>query len=105
MTRNITHWINGKPWDGAHSGQYAQRYGEVFDPSTGQVSATVAFASAEDVDSAVTSAAAAFPGWRDTSLAKRTSILFAFRELIVRHTDELAALISSEHGKVASDAA
>jgi malonate-semialdehyde dehydrogenase (acetylating) / methylmalonate-semialdehyde dehydrogenase len=98
--RQITHWINGKPWESA-----AERSGEVFDPATGRVSATVAFASPADVDGAVTSAAAAFPGWRDTSLAKRTSILFAFRELLTRNSGELAALISSEHGKVVSDAA
>src|SRR6266699_2577418 len=114
MTRNITHWINGKPWEGAHSSataqyavapevadaythaavadeyahatgdeyapsaaeHYAQRYGEVFDPSTGRVSATVAFASPADVGEAVASAAAAFPGWRETSLAKRATVLF-----------------------------
>jgi malonate-semialdehyde dehydrogenase (acetylating) / methylmalonate-semialdehyde dehydrogenase len=100
MTRTITHWINGKPWESA-----PERGGQVFDPATGRVSATVAFASPADVDEAVRGAAAAFPGWRDTSLAKRTSILFAFRELLTRNSGELAALISSEHGKVASDAA
>ncbi len=104
---SITHWINGKPWEShdAAADQAAQRYGEVFDPSTGRVAASVAFASPADVDVAVAAAAAAVPGWRDASLTKRTTVLFAFRELIRRSSAELAALISSEHGKVASDAA
>jgi malonate-semialdehyde dehydrogenase (acetylating) / methylmalonate-semialdehyde dehydrogenase len=106
--RHVTHWINGKPWEsvsGHAAADQAQRYGEVFDPSTGRVAATVAFAAPADVDAAVAAAAAAFPGWREASLARRTTVLFAFRELIRRSSGELAALIGSEHGKVASDAA
>jgi malonate-semialdehyde dehydrogenase (acetylating)/methylmalonate-semialdehyde dehydrogenase len=99
MTR-ITHWIGGKPWTGT-----AERQGDVYDPATGQVSAHVDFATADDVSSAVATAKEAFPAWRDTSLTKRSSVLFAFRELVREHRDELAALISAEHGKVRSDAA
>jgi malonate-semialdehyde dehydrogenase (acetylating) / methylmalonate-semialdehyde dehydrogenase len=100
VTKRITHWIGGKPWDGV-----AERHGDVYDPATGQVTGTVDFASAADVDAAVAAAAGAFAEWGRISLAKRSSVLFAFRELVRSHTDELAALITAEHGKVASDAA
>src|SRR6266851_12961 len=98
--KHCTHWIGGKPWTGAEP---AHR-GEIYNPATGQVTGTVDFATAAEVDAAATSAAAAFPHWRDTSLVKRASVMFAFRELIRQHAPELARLISSEHGKVASDA-
>jgi malonate-semialdehyde dehydrogenase (acetylating) / methylmalonate-semialdehyde dehydrogenase len=98
--KQVTHWIGGKLWTGE-----AARRGEVYEPATGRVAGHVDFATAAEVDSAVAAARAAYPGWRDTSLARRTAILFAFRELVVRHRDELASLISSEHGKVTSDAA
>jgi len=98
--KRITHWIGGKPWTGT-----AERQGDVHDPATGELSGHVDFATPDDVNTAVAAARAAFPAWRDTSLAKRTNILFAFRELVLRNQDELAALISSEHGKVRSDAA
>ena len=83
----------------------AERHGDIYDPATGQVTGTVDFASAAVVDDAVAAAAKAFPGWRAASLARRASVLFAFRELLARRTGELAALISAEHGKVAGDAA
>src|SRR5260221_1296720 len=100
--RNLcTHWIGGKPWTGAEP---AHR-GEVYNRATGRVTGTVDCAPAAEVDAAAAAAAAAFPRWRDTSLVKRASVMFAFRELIRQHAPELARLISSEHGKVASDAA
>jgi malonate-semialdehyde dehydrogenase (acetylating) / methylmalonate-semialdehyde dehydrogenase len=98
--KHISHWIGGQPWDGV-----AERHGDIYDPATGQVTGTVDFASAAVVDDAVAAAAKAFPGWRSASLARRASVLFAFRELLARRTGELAALISAEHGKVAGDAA
>jgi malonate-semialdehyde dehydrogenase (acetylating)/methylmalonate-semialdehyde dehydrogenase len=98
--KHITHWIGGKPFDGD-----AARRGDVHEPATGRVAGHVDFASAAEVDAAVAAAKAAFPGWRDASLARRTSVLFRFRELVAAHRDELARLISSEHGKVLSDAA
>ncbi len=98
--KHCTHWIGGKPWDGA-----AGRHGDIYDPATGQVTGSVDFASAAVVGDAVAAAAKALPGWRGTSLSKRTQILFAFRELVRAHQPELAAAISSEHGKVVSDAA
>jgi malonate-semialdehyde dehydrogenase (acetylating) / methylmalonate-semialdehyde dehydrogenase len=100
MTRHVTHWIGGRPWGGA-----AARTGDIYDPATGAVTGTVDFASKDVVDDAVAAASKALPGWRSSSLAKRTSVLFAFRQLVNEHRKELAALISSEHGKVASDAA
>jgi malonate-semialdehyde dehydrogenase (acetylating)/methylmalonate-semialdehyde dehydrogenase len=99
MSKHVSHWIGGRPWDGA-----AQRRGDIYNPATGQVTGTVDFASATVVGDAVAAAAKALPGWRSSSLAKRTTVLFAFRELINAHRGELAELISSEHGKVTSDA-
>ncbi len=98
--KHITHWINGKPWTGQ-----AQRQGDVYDPATGQVTGSVDFAGAGEVDAAVAAAAQALPSWRRVSLARRSQLLFAFRELVRQHAGELAKLITAEHGKVASDAA
>ncbi|WP_431879526.1 CoA-acylating methylmalonate-semialdehyde dehydrogenase [Amycolatopsis sacchari] len=100
MTGRISHWIDGKPWGGV-----AERTGEVFDPATGEVRAHVDFAGTAQVEEAVAAAARAFPAWRDTSLAARSRVLFAFRELLTARKDELAKIITSEHGKVESDAA
>ncbi|HWF81560.1 MAG TPA: CoA-acylating methylmalonate-semialdehyde dehydrogenase [Streptosporangiaceae bacterium] len=98
--RHCTHWIGGKPWTGR-----ADVAGDIYNPATGQVTGVVDFASAAEVDAAVRAAAAAFGQWQETSLVKRASIMFAFRELVKKHSAELAELISSEHGKVTSDAA
>ncbi|MBB2992430.1 acyl-CoA reductase-like NAD-dependent aldehyde dehydrogenase, partial [Mycolicibacterium iranicum] len=73
-------------------------------PATGQTTGQVALASVEDARVVIDAAAAAFPAWRDTSLAKRTQILFAFRELLNERKGELAEIITAEHGKVVSDA-
>jgi len=99
--KHVTHWIGGKPW----AGEPAAQQGDIYNPATGQVSGTVDFAGPAEVSAAAAAAAGAFPGWRATSLVKRTAVLFAFRELIRARQGELAALISAEHGKVASDAA
>ena len=96
----IRHWIDGRYAEGT-----SQRCGEVFDPATGAVSGQVDFAEQRQVGEAVSAAARAYPAWRDTSLATRTRITFAFRELLAARKDDLAALITAEHGKVASDAA
>ncbi|GIF95027.1 CoA-acylating methylmalonate-semialdehyde dehydrogenase [Catellatospora citrea] len=96
----ITHFVDGKPWE--HG---ATRQGEVYDPATGQVAALVDFASTSDVGAVVNAADRAARAWRDASLAKRTAVLFAFRQLIHERRDELAAAITAEHGKVLSDAA
>ena len=95
----IDHWIGGRPVP-ATSG----RTGPVYDPAIGRVTREVGFASVEDVDAAVRSAREAFPAWRAMSLSRRTEILFRMRNAVESHRDELARLISSEHGKVESDA-
>jgi malonate-semialdehyde dehydrogenase (acetylating) / methylmalonate-semialdehyde dehydrogenase len=95
----VNHWIDGKLLDAD-----PERRGDVFDPATGRVTKHVAFASASDVDDAVACAASAFASWQSTSLAERTRILFRFRELLHERAGELAAIITSEHGKVRSDA-
>ncbi|MFB4281913.1 MULTISPECIES: CoA-acylating methylmalonate-semialdehyde dehydrogenase [unclassified Nonomuraea] len=97
--KSVKHWINGALADGDPA-----RTAELYNPATGEVSGHVALASAADVDAAVAAAVAAFPAWRDASLVKRAQVLFRFRELMYAHRDELAALISAEHGKVHSDA-
>jgi len=98
--KHVTHWIGGKPWTGE-----AERRGDIYNPATGHVSGTVDFASKQDVDDAVSVAQEAARTWGRVSLSKRATVLFAFRELVRRHHGELAALISAEHGKVATDAA
>jgi malonate-semialdehyde dehydrogenase (acetylating)/methylmalonate-semialdehyde dehydrogenase len=98
--RAIRHWIDGKPWLAE-----AARTGEVFDPATGVCQARVDFAEPAEVDAAVAAASRACATWRRASLARRTSILFRFRELLAARAEELAAIITAEHGKVASDAA
>ena len=95
----IRHWI-----DGQLDEQPAERHGDVFNPATGAVQARVALATPALVDRAVASAKAASASWKSASLAKRTKILFAFRELVDRHKVEMAALLTREHGKVPSDA-
>jgi malonate-semialdehyde dehydrogenase (acetylating) / methylmalonate-semialdehyde dehydrogenase len=77
----------------------------VFDPASGEVTGTVVLASARDVDRAVDRARAASVGWGQTSLTARTRVLFGFRELADRHRDDLARLVTAEHGKVVEDAA
>ncbi|MDH6464689.1 malonate-semialdehyde dehydrogenase (acetylating)/methylmalonate-semialdehyde dehydrogenase [Micromonospora sp. A200] len=96
----ITHWIGGKAWTGI-----AQRTGDVYDPATGQVGGQVDFASASDVDEAVSVAREAFSRWRHASLAQRANVMFAFRELLNARKSDLAEIITAEHGKVLSDAA
>ena len=95
----ITHFVNGNSWNGK-----ADRTGEVFNPATGEITGHVDFASVAVVDEVVGAAQKAFEEWRGTSLAKRTQILFAFREILNARKEEVAALITAEHGKVLSDA-
>ncbi|MBK9178036.1 MAG: CoA-acylating methylmalonate-semialdehyde dehydrogenase [Acidimicrobiales bacterium] len=97
---HIGHWIGGRRVDGTSG-----RAGPVFDPATGEQRAEVALASTAEVDAAVAAAAAAFPAWRATSLARRSEVLFRVRELLDAGRSELAAAVSAEHGKVPADAA
>jgi len=96
----VSHWIDGKVVPSA-SGQSRP----VYNPATGQQTKTVDIASVEEIDSAVAAAKAAFPAWRATSLAKRADIMFRIRNAFDTHRDEIAAIVTSEHGKVLSDSA
>ena len=98
-TNHITHFINGATWSGKSDTQ-----GDVFNPATGELTGKVDFATTAVVDEAVGAATAAAVGWRNTSLAKRSQILFAFREIANARKEELARAITLEHGKVLSDA-
>jgi malonate-semialdehyde dehydrogenase (acetylating)/methylmalonate-semialdehyde dehydrogenase len=99
MTARIAHWTNGSETPG-ESG----RTSPVFNPATGLQTGEADLASRAEVDAAVTQAAEAARGWRSASLATRTGVLFRFRELLSESMDELAAIVTAEHGKVLSDA-
>jgi malonate-semialdehyde dehydrogenase (acetylating) / methylmalonate-semialdehyde dehydrogenase len=98
--RQIHHVIGGLALD-----EPSDRYGDVYDPARGAIQARVAFADERTVDRAVAAAAAAFPGWRDTPLGKRAEVLFAFRESLRANAQRFAEIVSSEHGKIVTDAA
>ncbi|THF71665.1 CoA-acylating methylmalonate-semialdehyde dehydrogenase [Deinococcus sp. Arct2-2] len=95
----LAHWLNNAPAAG-QSGRTAP----VYNPATGQIQAQVPLASTAEVDAAVQIATAAANIWRSTSLGKRSEVIFKFRELLVARKDELARIITREHGKVHSDA-
>jgi malonate-semialdehyde dehydrogenase (acetylating)/methylmalonate-semialdehyde dehydrogenase len=95
----LGHFIDGRPVAG-HSG----RHGPVYDPATGQVRARLALASAEETAAAIAAAGRALPAWSATPPLARARVLFRFKSLIEEHIDELARLITLEHGKVLSDA-
>ena len=96
----IDHWINGQRVAGASGNS-----GPVFNQATGQQQGVVALASVAEVDTAVAVAKEAFNSWRASSLSKRADILFKFHQIVVSRRDEIANLVSQEHGKVPSDAA
>lgn len=98
--RTIDHWINGST-----VASTSGNHGPVFNPATGEQQAQVGLASVSEVDAAVAAAKAAFPAWRAASLSKRAEVMFRFHQLVVSHRDEIAELVSIEHGKVPSDAA
>ena len=95
----IGHYLDGEV---QHSG--TERYNDVFNPATGEVTGQVALATAATVDAAVASALKAFPAWAEQSSLRRARVMFKFKELLDQHHDELAQIISREHGKVFSDA-
>ena len=95
----IPHWIGGKRVDGTSG-----RSGAVYNPALGVQSGAVDLASVEEIDAAVRNAAEAWRSWRTTSLAKRADLFFRIRELFHTHREDLAKLLTAEHGKVLSDA-
>jgi malonate-semialdehyde dehydrogenase (acetylating)/methylmalonate-semialdehyde dehydrogenase len=96
----IAHWV-----DGAQTTLTSSRTAQVYNPATGRVQAEVLLAGTADIDTVVRSAAAAFESWGQSSLSARAKVLFAFREIVNRRIDDVAAAITDEHGKVLSDAA
>jgi len=99
MSSLIQHFINGSRTEG-----HGQKRGDVFNPATGKVAAQLVLGDTKDVDDAVAAAKNAFPGWAQTTPLARARVLFRFRDLIEKHARDLAAVITSEHGKVLSDA-
>src|SRR6186997_772238 len=95
----IAHWIDGQRVEGTSG-----RSGPVYNPATGEQTGEVDFASVEEIDAAVQAAKRAFTSWRTISLSKRTELYFRIRELFHQHADDLARLLTLEHGKVLSDA-
>jgi malonate-semialdehyde dehydrogenase (acetylating)/methylmalonate-semialdehyde dehydrogenase len=95
----VQHWIGGKSNEGT-----PERVGDIYNPASGAITKQVAFANPEVVNEAVTVASKAFASWRETSVTKRAWVLFRFRDIIVAHKDDLARIITEEHGKVHSDA-
>jgi len=102
--RQIDPFIAGDTAGGGSARPENGRVGDVFDPSTGQVQARVAFSTAADLDRAVRAAAAAQPGWAATNPQRRARVMFRFRELLEANLQDLAELLASEHGKVVADA-
>lgn len=99
MTKQLTHYVGGAHREGA-SGRYA----DVYNPSTGQVQAQVPLASADEVREVIANAAKAQTGWAETNPQKRARVLHRFVDLVNEHADELAELLSLEHGKTIADA-
>ena len=97
--RDIPHFIDGTRVLGKSG-----RYGDVFNPATGEVGARVALATVAEVDTAVKSAEAAFPKWAATPPIQRARVMFRFKQLVEERMDELAAIITAEHGKTIVDA-
>jgi malonate-semialdehyde dehydrogenase (acetylating)/methylmalonate-semialdehyde dehydrogenase len=95
----VSHWIGGQLVRG-ESG----RSGPVFNPATGEQTAEVDFASVEEIDHAVAAAKEAFPGWRAWSLSRRQELMFTIRQLVRERTDDIAGILTAEHGKVLTDA-
>ena len=96
--RSIPPFVDGRAVEGTSG-----RFGDVFDPNTGQVQARVALASTSELDAAIANAKAAQPAWAATNPQRRARVMFEFARLLNVHMDELAQLLSSEHGKVVSD--
>lgn len=97
--KRISHWIGGKPVAGTSG-----RNGPVYNPAKGEQAAEVDFASVGEIDQAVQAAKEAFPAWRALSLSRRTELFFRIRELVHVHREDIAKLLTAEHGKVLSDA-
>ena len=97
--REINHFIDGASFTGASG-----RFSDVFNPNTGEVQARVQLASPAEMDRAVQAAQNAFEGWSSTNPQRRARVMFEFKRLVEANMDELAEMLSAEHGKVIADA-
>lgn len=95
----VGHFLSNRHWRGG-----SDRASDIFNPATGAVTGQVVLASKADVDAVVDAAAAALPAWAATPAAKRATVMFEFRDLLKSNLDELAKLLSAEHGKTIADA-
>ena len=95
----ITHFVDGVLREGG-----GKNHGDVYNPATGEITGRVFFATKEETEEAIQSAAAALPEWASTPPLKRARVMFKFKELLEKNTEELASIITREHGKVLSDA-
>ncbi|MEL6758089.1 MAG: aldehyde dehydrogenase family protein, partial [Pseudomonadota bacterium] len=96
--REVTHFIGGKQVSGASG-----RFGDIYNPNIGEVQARVALATEAEVAAAIENAKAALPAWAATNPQRRARVMFEFKRLLEANMDELADLLSSEHGKVIAD--
>ena len=99
MAQELTHWINGQHVKGTSG-----RFGDVYNPATGEIVSQVPLASQGELAAAVEAARSAWPDWAQTPPLSRARIMFKYKTLIEENADELAAIITAEHGKVLSDA-
>src|SRR4051794_40912032 len=99
MATTLHHYMDGKRVAGTSG-----RFGDVFNPTTGEKAARVPLASAAEVGAAVASAAHAQPEWGNVPPLQRARVMFRFKELVERNIDEIARLVTNEHGKILSDA-
>ncbi len=99
MPYSVPHYINGQLVQTNNAGQQ-----EIFNPAIGEMIGVVNFATGQEVNRAVTAAATAFPSWAATPPARRAKVLFKFKELLEQQIDELAAIVTREHGKILEDA-
>ena len=96
--QTISHIINGEAVDNQ------DRYQDVYNPATGEVSGQVALASTQTVEQAIAAAKAAFPAWRATPPLKRAQVMYRFKQLLEQNKEKICALLTAEHGKVTDDA-
>ncbi len=99
MEKRVTHLINGQIADGTED-----RFQDVFNPATGEVTKQVALASRSTVEEAIAAAQKAFPAWRNTSPAKRAQVMYKLKHLMEKNADKICRMITDEHGKVFNDA-
>ena len=99
MTDMVHHYIGGQVYEGTSG-----KFGDVFNPATGEKARQVSFATADEVRKAIDAAADAFGAWSRTPALRRARVMFRFKELLDKHHDDLARIITAEHGKTFSDA-